>query len=352
LAPRIDFMLNLTKVVETYIATNKLNEHTPGLGFQYSVANQIKEELYVGRGDIAQATSRLSRNSSFQICSITKIFVGLLLLKLEEKKVFDPETTLGDYFNDAPLRIRALKLKELIFHTSGLIDYLTIIDPEFFAEGWQTEKALDLIWRLNPEAGASRGRYQYCNTGFFLLGEIVQKITGVKWFESLEEQILRPLGIKKTYSAEQDRKNSGTIEAYEGPYGQWKPRSACPYLYGWAEGNLVSNFDDLQKLSLVFESDVLFKQSSLRDKLRERSVIVEGETFYSWGFQILEKHDKTWFMHGGGSDGIHTLWIYCPKTRELILSYANHMMRTEADPRNNLNHALIDHLDFKFDNRA
>jgi D-alanyl-D-alanine carboxypeptidase len=340
-------MSQLREVVAAYIAKNKISHITPGLGFQYGIGDRIEEELYVGVADYAQGQPLLSRDSCFQICSITKVFVGLLLLKLEQEKLLDFEATLGSFFGEAPPGIHNITLKELVGHTSGLFDYLTIENSDLGSD-WQSDKALAFIWSLNSEAGTSRGTYKYCNSGFMLLGEIVQKITGKPWFETLREKVLEPLGTKDTYSIQNHPHPETIVKSHEGGYGEWKIVKPSPYQVGWAEGNLISSFGDLRKLCLAFESDILFDKSYLKEKLSHRSVIVPGETFYSWGIQIIEKPDRTWLMHGGGSEGVHTLWIYCPQTKEQVFTFANHMMLSHEDPRNSLNHTLIDFLGFKF----
>lgn len=340
-------MDQLNDVVAAYISKNKLSRDTPGLGFQYRIGEYVEQEHYIGKENFFQDNSFLDQDSLFQICSITKVFVGILLLKLEEKKIFDLKLTIGDFYKEAPVLLQDINMSELVTHTSGLVDYLTSHQPDL-GEDWQTHKALKLIWNLNSKPGPSRGKYQYSNTGFFLLGEIIQKLTGKKWFEALDEYVLNPLDIANTYSLEGHPNLESIIKAHELTHETWKTVSPTPSHCGWADGNLISNFNDLRKLSLVFESDVLFRKNYLNDKLNQRSVIVHEETYYSWGIQIIKKGGKTWLMHGGGSEGIHTLWIICPDTKEKILTYANHLLWTEENPHNNLNHTIIDYLGFKF----
>lgn len=264
-------------------------------------------------------------DTKFRLGSITKQFTSMLILQLVEqgKVALDAKMTdyLPDYRKDTGEKVT---IHHLLTHSSGIPSYTS--QPNFFKEVSRDPYSVDEFIEkycsgdLEFEPGS---RYLYNNSGYFLLGAIIEKVTGKKYEEVLKENILDPLGMKNTgydhhntIIANRAAGYSKTFDGYEN----------APYLdmsLPYAAGSLYSTVEDL-----YIWDQALYTEKLLSKKMKELMFKPHISNYgYGWGIRKKSlpesKEEFTSISHGGGINGFNTLIERLVDDKHLIVLFNN-----------------------------
>ncbi len=215
--------------------------------------------------------------TKFMIGSITKQLTAMLVTQLVEKGKLKLDNTISDFLPDFPKDIGdQITIEMLLCHTSGLI-FPEGIEKYYYAtrkEEWLQEYLKQLSeegLRFEPGKG-----YGYSNAGYFILGLIIEKVTGKSYEEVLSEQILNPLGMTQTGC----NRNGLILENRATSYAKWGDRyttwneemySYDPAICGFAYGNLYSTVGDLFKFSKALSTNRLLSKKYMDMYLKMRN---------------------------------------------------------------------------------
>jgi len=133
--------------------------------------------------------------------SVAKQFVALLVLLLEAEKKLSIEDELRKHLPELPDYGETVRVRHLLHHTSGLRDYLVLAQLRGLVpaeDRLERGEALDLVFRQRSLNFAPEERFSYSNTGYLLLSEVVERITGRSFTEVSGERLLRPLGMDRS----------------------------------------------------------------------------------------------------------------------------------------------------------
>ncbi|HEV7475488.1 MAG TPA: serine hydrolase, partial [Pyrinomonadaceae bacterium] len=264
-------------------------------------------------------------DTKFRLGSITKQFTATLILQLVEqgKLKLDGKVTdyLPDYRKDTGAR---MTLHHLLSHTSGLPNYTA--QPGFFQNVSRNPFKVDDFVKqyasgdLEFEPGA---KFNYSNSGYFLLGDIIEKITGKPYEQVLKEQILDPVGMKNTgydhYGTILSKRAAGYVKTQNGYENAAYLDMTIPY----AAGSLYSTVEDLflwdqalygEKILSAASKELMFKPN------------LEG---YGYGFGIRKaslgpnKLAVPVIEHNGGINGFNTTIVRLVGDKRLIVLLDN-----------------------------
>jgi len=182
--------------------------------FGASFCVKLRDELWQG------SSGNLSTGDSFFIASTTKLYVTAIILKLLSEDELRLEDRISDYLPDCIMHglhiykgkdySRQICIRQLLAHTSGIPDYFQQKNSEGNSlelelikgidRSWTPEEAIELSKGLEPPfIPGTNGKAFYSDTNFQLLGRIIENITGKPFDQNLDEFILQPLGLKRTY---------------------------------------------------------------------------------------------------------------------------------------------------------
>jgi len=264
-------------------------------------------------------------DTKFRLGSITKQFTSMLILQLVQEGKIKLDGKLTDYLPDYRKETGdRVTIHQLLNHTSGIPSYTGL--PNFFQDVSRNPYSVtDFVKKyasgnLEFEPGS---KFSYNNSGYFLLGAIVERITGKPYEQVLKERIFDPLGMK----------NSGydhgeTIIAKRAAGYEKRPAGFinAPYLdmsLPYAAGSLYSTVEDLYLWDQALYTDKL-----LSPQLKEQ-MYKPGLSNYAYGWVVrkaplgLNDEQVTIIEHGGGINGFNTLITRMPDTRNLIVLLNN-----------------------------
>ena len=255
-----------------------------------------------GLADLEFSTM-LEPDMLMRIGSVTKQFTAGVILRLEELGKLRVTDTVSAHLPDYPATGRTITIEHLLTHTSGIPNFTAL--PEY-VPGQARRLSVDTLlamFRDRPLDFPPGTRYSYSNSGYALLGAIIERLTQQSFAESVREYILVPIGARDTHYDSFERILPRRAHGYE-PEGTGY-RNA-PYLdmsQQYAAGALVSTVDDLLIWDTALSSGRILKPESLA-KMMSPFRLADGTLSrygYGWGLADFAGHAVA--EHSGGING-------------------------------------------------
>ncbi len=264
-------------------------------------------------------------DTKFRLGSITKQFTSMLILQLVEQGKIDLQGKLSDYLpyyrKDTGSQVT---IHQLLTHSSGIPSYTSI--PNFFEEISRDPYPVEAFVKkycsgdFEFEPGS---KYLYNNSGYFLLGAIIEEITGKTYEGVLNEKIFHPLGMENSgydrYGRIIPNRASGYANAFDG-------YTNAPYLdmsLPYAAGSLYSTVEDL-----YIWDQALYTEKMLPAEMKEH-LFTPHIANYGYGWVIRQKSlpdsekKLTSISHGGGINGFNTFIERLVDDKHLIVLLNN-----------------------------
>ncbi|MFC2160106.1 serine hydrolase domain-containing protein [Acidobacteriota bacterium] len=269
----------------------------------------------------------LTSKSVFRIGSTSKQFTAMCIVLLEEEGKISIDDSLKKYFPDMPDYADSITLRHLLHHTSGVRDYLTLMsltgagNDDFYTD----PEVVDMIVRQKELNFSPGDEFLYSNSGYFLLAEIVKRVTGDSMKVYAEDKIFKPLGMTHTHFHEdhtQIVKNraSGYGRDRDGTF--WINMTTLGMI---GDGGVFTTIDDLLLWDSNFYDNKLGNaDQSLIEKMQIPGVLNNGEDRgYAFGLGIGEYKGLKLVSHGGAFVGFRADLIRFPEQKFSVIVLAN-----------------------------
>jgi CubicO group peptidase (beta-lactamase class C family) len=259
----------------------------------------------------------------FEIGSITKQFTASAIMQLQQDGKLELDRPLSDYLPDAP-HAKEVTLRQLLTHTSGLHDYLDGPSAEIEPLASRPIAYRDLVARIAPLPldFPPGSKWSYSNTGYLLLGKVIEKLSEESYRAYLQHHFLGPLHMTHTFtSADEDRLPDMAL-GYRHTNGKLERAPRIHADWGSSAGFLVSNLDDLAKWDAAFHSGKIVSPASYR-QMTTPFMTTSGSANYGFGLFIDSAYDQPRIGHTGGSWGFTTADEYFPKQDVRIIAFTN-----------------------------
>ncbi|ROH99470.1 serine hydrolase [Chryseobacterium daecheongense] len=236
-------------------------------------------------------------NTKFRIGSVSKTFTAAAITKLYQENKIDLDASICKYLDECPAFWEKITIRQLLSHTSGLVSFTGLPEAKGnFLLLEHTSKEIVDLFRAKQLESAPGEKYNYNNSGYYLLGLIVEKVSGVSLEQYLQDNFFIPLQLKNTGV---DKKETLIINRASG-YHQvndslFVNTSNINMDNSFAIGGLYSTANDLLKWANVFDSDVIFK-----DKIRKEILTKAQNSNYGLGWDLDSIGQNPRFYHDGG----------------------------------------------------
>jgi CubicO group peptidase (beta-lactamase class C family) len=258
-----------------------VNEYARNYNFMGSVLVAEKGKILFAKGyGLADVEKNMPNTpeTKFMIGSITKQFTAMLVTQLAEKGKLALDNTVSDFLPDFPKDIgERITVEMLLCHTSGLIFPEGI--EKYYSASRREEYLQEYLKQLSEEGlrfEPGKG-YGYSNAGYFILGLIIEKVTGKPYEAVLKEQILDPLGMANSGCDKKGLVLENQATSYQklpDRYFTWNEElySYDPAICGLGYGNIYSTVSDLFKFSNALSTNQLLSKKYMDMYLKMRNV--------------------------------------------------------------------------------
>jgi CubicO group peptidase (beta-lactamase class C family) len=284
--------------------------------------------------------------TKFRIGSITKQFTAAAILKLQEAGKLSVEDKLSKYIADFP-RGDEVRLHHLLTHTSGIHSYTS--KPDFMETVTKPVKTVDLIesFKNDPYDFDPGKKWLYDNSGYFLLGYIIEKVSGQGYGEFLRQKFFAPLGMTNTGVHQ-----AGTPLEHEALGYQFDKDEQFTRALNWdmsragGAGALYSTVEDLYRWNEAIFNGKVLKESSLKAaftpvKTQENNDDpIDSGYGYGWGVSRLRGTKE--ISHGGGLQGFSSFLLRLPEKNFTVVVLANALPGAPGVEPGNMAHQLAE----------
>jgi len=260
----------------------------------------------------------------FRLGSITKQFTATAILMLAEEGKLSLQDPIEKFLPGYPIQGHMITIEHLLTHTSGIQSYTDL-------PGWMASRILspmsvqELIdgFKKEPMQFAPGTRWAYDNSGYILLGAVVEKASGKTYEAFVRERIFQPLGMA---SSCYDRTGPIIPKRAPGYTREGDEIRNARYLdmtQPYAAGSLASTVDDLARWDAALYGETLVKKASL-EKAWTPYLLKDGSpTGYGYGWGISKLRGRRAIAHGGGIFGFSTYAVRLPDERTYVAVLCN-----------------------------
>ncbi|MEV6955196.1 serine hydrolase domain-containing protein [Streptomyces sp. NPDC051183] len=326
-SPSADEFPQLTPAVARQLdeAVRKVMAEAQVPGVLVSLSAPGKGEYVRAFGVADKATGRpMATDLNMRIGSETKTFTVTALLELVDKGEVGLDDPIGKYVDGVPGGDR-ITLRELAGMRSGLFNYSG--DEGFFKaltadprRQFTPEELLAYAFR-HPVQFEPGAKFEYCNTNLILLGLVVEKVSGRKLAEYVNDNVVEPAGLRHTLFPTGAEFPSPHAQGYTQQTASGKTEDAADWnpSYGWAAGAMISDLGDMRKWAEVLATGRLLTPATQAQRLKVSPAGDLPDTGYGLGIFNVEG----WIGHNGSLPGYQSLTVYLPQARATMVVLLN-----------------------------
>lgn len=268
----------------------------------------------------------------FRLGSITKQFTAVATLMLVDEGKISLDDDITKFLPDYPTQGRRITIEHLLTHTSGIRSYTSM-------PAWQprmredvTPDQLIAIFRGEPMDFAPGEDWRYNNSGYALLGAIIERVSGQSYADYLRTRLFEPLGMKNTRVETQTSIIPGRVRGYQ--VGPGRAITNSDYLsltHPYSAGALVSTVDDMLRWGRAVQAQHFLKPETWR-RAHKAFPLPGGRTSgYGYGWFIARLAGEPTVEHGGDINGFSTEGLFIP-SRQLHVYVLSNVERDFANP--------------------
>ena len=312
--------------------------------------------------------AKIDARTNFRLASCTKQFTAMAIMLLVHDGKLRYDQNLTELFPDFPAYGKAITVRHLLNHTSGLPDYEDLMSAAEVLKGsriWvdthqiQDAEVLKLLAHESAGKFAPGTKWSYSNSGYVVLGMIVAKVSGQSFAEFLQLRIFSPLKMNSTVAYV-----NGENEISNRAYGHskdataWKQTDQSPTSATLGDGGVYSSLEDLAKWDEALAEHKLLSAEETLPALTPVS-LAQGSPpkwpansdrpqgtpvayGFGWFLDPYKGHQRMW--HYGDTMGFHTYVARFPSDRLTVVVLCN---RTDLDPESLALRAADQYLDAK-----
>ncbi len=284
----------------------------PGCEILVAKKGEIVYKKAFGNADI-ELNVPMKPDMVFKLGSITKQFTAVAVLQLVEQGKISLQDSLQKYIKDFPSKGHTVTIENLLTHTSGISDYMQLAYADRNAErkDYEPQQVVDKFKTLPLEFEPGT-KFKYSNSGYYLLGYIIEKVSGKSYRAYLQENILTPLYLNHTYFDSSNIIIPNRVNGYRKEGIAYKNADYWSMTIAYSAGELISNVEDLFKWHKGLYSYKILKKETLEKgftpfKLKDGTV-----TEYGYGWILKNISGIKSIEHGGAITGFLTNEIYFP----------------------------------------
>ena len=302
----------------------------PGAAIAVVKSGEVVFKRGYGVADL-DSKNAITSSTNFNICSMTKQFTayGILQLLLEGKLSLDDK--LNMYFSDfAPRVAGMITIRNLLTHSSGIVDHYSYVDKKLYKEFWDKD-VLTAIQHVDSVYFQPGSRYQYSNTAFCLLSQIIERLSGETYPAYIVNHIFTPLGMNRSGVIQPDFRISDRALGYECVNDTFKISDAKESLFfsTMGDGGVYTSIDDYLKWIFAIQQKKVLNPLLVQEAQSPQFPIDTARKIsYGYGWFVAGSGNEKLVYHTGSNGGFRTIVFTKPSENYSVVIFSN---RTGVD---------------------
>src|SRR5687767_9412973 len=247
-----------------------------------------------------------TEHTVYQWASVTKQFTAGAIMLLSHDGKLDLDAPVSRYYTNAPVSWSNVTVRHLIHHTAGMKSYTGIKD--FFKtvrQDYTHEELIDLVRKMPLEFDPGE-KSSYNNTAYYVLGLIIESVSGKTYNDFLTERIFKPAGMATARLNEQFEIIPNRATGYDGTTNKLVRAEFVSPTQPYSAGALVGTVLDLAKWDAALYGDEIFSASSKEEMWKPAKLNNDEEVPYGFGWSVETVRGRKCVSHSGGIHGFST----------------------------------------------
>lgn len=317
----------------------------PGMAAVLIRDGKIAYQRTFGLADL-DAHRSIRPNTQFLLASLTKQFTAMAITMLVEQHKLRLEDNLAKFCPEFPAYAQSITIRHLLNHTAGLTQYQELLVgkqlPENYFRSSKSPPAPHEFTELDAFRVLSRQeklrftpgeRFEYSDSAYVVLAQIIERVTGERYAEFLKERIFDPLGMKDTMVLDERKQKVPRLAlAYERSADGWKDITYSPENSIYGEDGIYSTVNDLYKWDQALYTERLVSRATLEmaftpglnnERKEITTDILSRPSSYGFGWFISSLKGEKDVEHPGGWSGYVTYILRVPRRRLTAIVLSN-----------------------------
>ncbi|MBL7814291.1 MAG: beta-lactamase family protein [Saprospiraceae bacterium] len=262
-------------------------------------------------------SEKLTPLSNFRMASVSKQFTAMSILILEKQGKLSFDDPLIKFFPDFSPVGKTIKIKHLLNHSSGLIDYEALMSDTLTRQLSDTD-VLNMVKNIDSTYFKAGESYRYSNGAYCLMTLIVERVSGQSFTTFMAEHIFQPLGMAHTQIFDNQAIKNRAYGFAKNKKGQLAPRDQSLTSATQGDGGVYTSLNDYFLWYKALQNNSLVSLDSIRQL--HKNPLPQNKGFYNIGWFF---NDEGELFHSGSTCGFSNVVIYMPKKRVLVAFFSN-----------------------------
>ena len=317
--------------IDDYITAQMERLHIPGASLAIVRDGHIAKAQGYGFANV-ELKAPATKDTVYEIGSTSKQFTAAAIMMLVEEGKIRLDDSITKYFPEAPQTWQDITIRHLLTHTSGIQNHVAVphwLDVFRTNLAFETtpsrDELLKMFFRLPLEFQPGE-TWAYNNTGYYLLGIIIEKASGKPFWQFLDERIFKPLGMKGTRNTDPRPIVPNRASCYKWKTDHFENRPILLPVIAFSAGSLLSTIEDMAKWDVALYTEKLLKRSSLEqmwtaEVTKDRAALPFN---YGFGWFVENYRGHRLLQHSGGTPGFSSVMYRFVNDKLTIIILSNH----------------------------
>lgn len=316
----ISYAQNLESNIDS-ILREKYPRNAPGSTFLIAKEGNIIYKKAFGLSNLELNVS-MEPDNVFEIGSMTKQFTAISILMLMENGQLNLDDDITKFIPDYPTNGHKITIHHLLTHTSGIKSFTSMKELNGISKQDLTPLELIDFFKNEPIDFVPGAKFKYNNSGYVILGHIIETITGQSYANFVEEQIFKKLEMSASQYASHSEVIQNRASGYHNKDGYINNKEVS-FTLPYASGSLMSNVNDMFKWQEAIKNNLLISKETTEKAFTNYTLNNGKYINYGYGWHIKAINGIAIREHGGAIFGFKSMGVYLPNEDIYVIGLNN-----------------------------
>ncbi|NIF04232.1 beta-lactamase family protein [Chryseobacterium sp. Tr-659] len=330
------------KKIDSLILTEFGNKNEPGGVFLISQKGKSLYKKAFGKANL-ELDVNMTTDNVFQIGSMTKQFTAVAILMLEQRGKLNVNDPVSKYIKDFP-NGNQITIHHLLTHTSGIKDFTKMKSLSTIAQKEMKPEAMVDFFKNEPVDFAPGEKFDYNNSGYVMLGFIIELVSGDTYENFIKTNIFDKAGMTNSYYASDRKIIPKRAYGYHKKEQGFVNKTIISFSVPFSSGSLMSTVDDMLKWQQALNQNILLNPEETQ-KAFQKYKLNSGEEFtYGYGWHLKDLNGTPDREHGGSVFGFKSMGVYIPNEDIYVIGFSNCDCHSPTEVTRNIAKATLSEI--------